>query len=193
LPIEMKELDPTGDAAASVFSLTQIRHLMRVEFGRAQRYGYPLSCIVVGVDRLDRIRDVHGYEACAAVLEQVVGLLQAATRTCDYLGRLRDDRLLAILPHTSSEGGAATARRLLAEARGLALPLRSGTEPQSVRLSIGISHYERENTLFFDSLVEAAEAAMEEAARAGGDRCVHRDPGPAAVRGAGEERGPRGR
>jgi diguanylate cyclase (GGDEF)-like protein len=172
----------SSDPGAGVFSLSQIRHLMRVEFGRAQRYGYPLSCLVIGIDRLDSLRDLYGYEFRESVLEQVIELLQEETRTCDYLGRLMDDRLMAILPHTTAEGAQAGARRILAAARKLSF------QPQGsslrVSLSIGISHYEDDNTLFFDSLVEAAEGALAEAMKSGGDRFVYRLPGPREARSA---------
>jgi diguanylate cyclase (GGDEF)-like protein len=172
----------SSDPGAGVFSLSQIRHLMRVEFGRAQRYGYPLSCLVIAVDRLDSLRDLYGYEFRESVLEAVIELLQEETRTCDYLGRLMDDRLMAILPHTTSAGAEAGARRILTAARRLSFT------PQGARigasLSIGISHYEDDNTLFFDSLVEAAEGALLEAAKSGGDRFVHRIPGPREAKSA---------
>jgi diguanylate cyclase (GGDEF)-like protein len=170
----------SSDPGAGVFSLSQIRHLMRVEFGRAQRYGYPLSCLVIGIDRMDGLRDAHGYEFRETVVAAVIELLQQETRTCDYLGRLMDDRLMAILPHTTADGAQATARRILAAARKLAFP--TSTESVRVTLSIGISHYEDDNTLFFDSLVEAAEGALAEAVKGGGDRLVHRVPGPREAR-----------
>jgi hypothetical protein len=44
-------------------------------------------------------------------------------------------------------------------------------------LSIGVSHYVDDNTMFFDSLVQASEAALVEAVEDGGDRYLHRDPG----------------
>ena len=172
----------SSDPGAGVFSLSQIRHLMRVEFGRAQRYGYPLSCLVIGIDRLDALRDLYGYEFRESLLEQVIELLQQETRTCDYLGRLMDDRLMAILPHTTAEGAQAGARRILAAARGLSFQPQGSTLRAS--LSIGISHYEDDNTLFFDSLVEAAEAALPEAQKGGGDRFVYRVPGPREARSA---------
>lgn len=159
-----------------VFSLTQIRHLMRVEFSRAQRYGYAVSCVVIGCDRLGHLRDLYGYEFREAVMDEVVGLLQKATRGCDYLGRLMDDRLMAILPHTERSGAEVTARRILASARELVFQPEGN--PLQITLSIGISHFENENTMFFDSLVEGAEEALRAAIEAGGDRMVHRDPGP---------------
>lgn len=165
---------------AGVFSLSQIRHLMRVEFGRAQRYGYPLSCLVIGIDRLEALRDLYGYDFRESVLAAVIELLQEETRTCDYLGRLMDDRLMAILPHTTAEGAEAGARRILAAARKLAFSPQGSA--LSITLSIGLSHYEDDNTLFFDSLVEAAEGALAEAQKGGGDRHVHRVPGPREAR-----------
>jgi len=170
----------SSDPGAGVFSLSQIRHLMRVEFGRAQRYGYPLSCLVIGIDRLESLRDLYGYEFRESLLESVIELLQEETRTCDYLGRLMDDRLMAILPHTTAEGAQAGARRILSAARKLTFQPQGS--PIGVSLSIGISHYEDDNTLFFDSLVEAAEAALAEATKSGGDRFVHRVPGPREAR-----------
>jgi len=159
-----------------VFSLTQIRHLMRVEFSRAQRYGYAVSCVVIACDRLGHLRDLYGYEFREAVMDEVVALVQKATRGCDYLGRLMDDRLMAILPHTTKQGAVVSAERILETARGL--DFRPEGNPIKVTLSIGISHFEQENTLFFDSLVEAAEEGLREATQRGGDRYVHLDPGP---------------
>ncbi|MCZ6596988.1 MAG: diguanylate cyclase [Planctomycetota bacterium] len=159
-----------------LFSLTQIRHLMRVEFSRAQRYGYPVSCLVVALDRAGHLRDVYGYEAKENVMEDVAKLLLTATRTCDYLGRLVDDRLMAILPHTRRDGAEVTAGRVIAAARQLSYGM--GDASAAVTLSIGVTRYENENTMFFDDLVAAAELAVEEAFAAGGDQCVYRDPGP---------------
>lgn len=166
----------TPDPGAGVFSLTQIRHLMRVEFSRAQRYDYPVSCVQVAVDRVDHLRDLYGYGFREAVMDAVVELLQGATRNCDYLGRLMDDRLMAILPHTTREGAETTAKRILGAAR--ALDFEAEGRALQITLSIGISNFESENTLFFDSLVDAAEGALAKAIEGGGDRFVVRAPGP---------------
>ena len=106
----------------------------------------------------------------------LVELLVDETRTCDYLGRLADDRLLAILPHTDKPGGETLATRILAAGRKRNFAGPSG--PLQITLSVGLSHYEDDNTLFFDALVESAELALEEASAEGGDRYVHRDPAP---------------
>jgi diguanylate cyclase (GGDEF)-like protein len=158
-----------------IFSLTQIRHLMRVEFSRAQRYEYPVSCLVISLDKTAELRDAHGYAVKDKIMDSIAQLAVNATRTCDYVGRLLDDRLLAILPHTRREGAEVSAGRIVAKAREITLPGRD--ELAGVTLSIGISQYEKENTMFFDDLVDAAEAALYEAMGEGGNCFVYREPG----------------
>ena len=67
-----------------------------------------------------------------------------------------------------------TAERLLAGARNLSF--EADGRPVQITLSIGGSHYEDENTLFFDTLLESAEIASKLAEERGGDRYQHRDP-----------------
>jgi diguanylate cyclase (GGDEF)-like protein len=165
-----------SDAGSNLFSLTQIRHLMRVEFSRAQRYGYALTCLVISVDRLGHLRDLYGYDSKEAILEDLVSLLEEETRSCDFLGRLVDDRLMAVLPHTDRHGANVTADRILRGAREL--EFEADGRPLQITVSVGGCAFDADNTLFFDALVEAAELALEDASSEGGDRYVHRDPVP---------------
>lgn len=162
------------DGDPGLFSLSQIQHLMRIEFGRAQRYRYPLSVLVIAVDRLGHLRDLYGYESKEAVLDEVARLLQTATRTCDFLGRLADDRLMAVVPHTPAEGLVVLAQRILTGVR--AIQFESDGKRIAIAVSLGGATMQDGQTLFFDQLVGAAEAALEAAAAAGGDRYVARDP-----------------
>jgi diguanylate cyclase (GGDEF)-like protein len=162
------------DGEPGLFSLSQIMHLMRIEFGRAQRYRYPLSVLVVAVDRLGHLRDLYGYESKEAVLDEVARLLQGATRTCDFLGRLADDRLLAVVPHTGAEGLEKLARRLAEGVRKVQFDSDGKRIP--ITISVGGSCMADGSTLYFDQLLGAAERALEEAGAAGGDRYLLRDP-----------------
>ncbi len=165
----LNESDP------GLFSLSQIMHLMRVEFSRAQRYSYPLACMLVAVDRLGHLRDLYGYDSKEAILQEVSRLLHAETRTCDFLGRLMDDRLLAVIPHTDSEGIRILAERMLSGVRQL--QFESEGREIKVTVSIGASCLTDGSTMFFDTLLGAAEGALSAAAEAGGDRFLERDPG----------------
>lgn len=172
--MERRPEDLDRAAGRELFSLAQIMHLLRVEFARSQRYEYPLACLLMAVDGLGHIRDTYGYEAKQSVLDEVAGVLQSETRSCDFLGRLMDDRLLAVVPHTKSEGARVLAERLLAAVRRL--KFESGGERIPITLSIGVTHNGQGGTLFFDALLQAGEGALSSSVAAGGDRLSVRDP-----------------
>jgi diguanylate cyclase (GGDEF)-like protein len=157
-----------------LFSVAQIQHVLRVEFARSQRYGYPMSCMLIAVDQLGSVRDRSGYEAKEEIMDAVVDLLKHSTRDSDFLGRTADDRLMAVIPHTNAEGAHVLGVRLVEGVRAREFPhVVEGSAP--ITLSIGIAVHERSSAMFFDSLLETAEAALAEAIGAGGDRCIERD------------------
>jgi diguanylate cyclase (GGDEF)-like protein len=170
--------EPTSqpaDSESGLFSLSQIMHLMRVEFGRAQRYGYPICCIELAVDRLAELRDLYGYDSKEAILDEVVKLAKRNVRECDFLGRLADDRLLIVVPHTDSSGARTLALRLLSGVREL--KFESEGRRLRVTISLGLTCSRGNDTMFFDALLSACEGALAEAQRGGGDRMGERDPG----------------
>ncbi|MCB9916199.1 MAG: GGDEF domain-containing protein [Planctomycetes bacterium] len=157
--------EAASERPPTLFTLSQIRHLMRVEFGRAQRYGYPVACLAIVVDQLGDVRDRQGYEAKEEVLARVVERLLAATRGSDAIGRLPDDRLMAVVPHTPPDGVRRLGERLVAEVGALALPELSGAR---LSVSVGGAWVTGDETLFFDDLMSSAEHYAAEAAAAGG-------------------------
>jgi len=160
-----------------LFSVAQIQHVLRTEFGRGQRYKYPLAVLVVAIDQLGAVRDSRGYDAKEAVLEAVVKLLFASTRSSDYLGRTPDDRLLAVVPHTDEAGARTLAERLIADTRALVVALAAD---ERFTLSIGATCSREGEPLFHDVLLSASEAAQADAVAAGGDRFVAVPPVPRA-------------
>lgn len=176
-----------SSADKSLFSLAQIQHLMRVEFNRAQRYGYPISCLMIAVDRLGHLRDMYGYEAKEEILEAIVGLLKGATRSSDFLGRMADDRLLAVVPHTGRPGLESMCDRILAETRKLGFENQGRTIEISISIGAsydGLEPSERvdgegvpERTMFFDALLQSAEEGLMDAIEDGGGKVSYFSPG----------------
>lgn len=159
-----------SETNGALFSLAQIQHLMRVEFNRAQRYSYPITAMLIAIDRLGHLRDLYGYEAKEEILDGVVELLKTQTRSSDFLGRMADDRLLAVIPHTDQVGSEVLAQRLLSGARDLGF--ESDDRTLAITLSIGASSEMGGKGLFFDAMLESAEGALLDAQSAGGDRLL---------------------
>src|SRR5690242_6620182 len=141
-----------GNTEGGLFSPQDVRRLMRIEFERAQRYKYPLACLLIAVDRLERLSDLHGLETKETILRSLTELLRAETRASDLLGVLVDDRLLVMIPHAPRIGSDALARRLLEGARKL--KFESDGRAVRITLAIGGSHNQTAKpiqSLFFET------------------------------------------
>jgi diguanylate cyclase (GGDEF)-like protein len=169
---------PTGGSAAggrdasdgflsgSLFSQAQILHLMKNEFARARRYTLPLGCIVLQVDRLPQLVDLHGAELRHSVRAAMAELVRDKTRGSDLLGTTNDDRYLLLLPHTDLAGTRLVADRLLEAFGGLEVVVDG--RPLALTVSIGVSSVVDHKAMFFDTLLAQAESALDDATRAGG-------------------------
>lgn len=156
------------DAARAVWSLAQIRHLLRVEFGRTRRYGEALAVLLIALDGLTELRARAGHEAKERAIERTAELLSHRTRACDHAGRFTLERFLVLVPRTDGEALDALARRLLEAVR------EPGPEPGAapLSLSIGVAYGVGDEVLFHDDLLAAAERALADAQAAGGGRLV---------------------
>ncbi|MCA8956205.1 MAG: GGDEF domain-containing protein [Planctomycetes bacterium] len=158
----------SGPVAGSPFSQAQILHLMKTEFARARRYGFPVACMLIHVDRLEALVDLHGGALREAVRTELGKLVQDKTRGADHLGLASEDRYLIVMPHTDGIAGLRVAERLRKAFRNLEIQI--GNNVLALGLSIGVASCEDQATLFFDTLLAQAEAALDDSVRRGGNR-----------------------
>jgi diguanylate cyclase (GGDEF)-like protein len=156
-----------GDAGDSgIFSYTQILHLLKIEFARARRYQYQLSCVLVEVDRLGNIGDLHGSVVRDQVEHAVGELLNRHSRSCDFVGRL-GERFVIVLPHTDRKGAQLLAQRLHDRISGL--DVRVDERPLRISASLGVATLDDQDTIFFDAVLKKAEGALATVTARGGD------------------------
>jgi diguanylate cyclase (GGDEF)-like protein len=154
-------------AQAPLLTYPQLQNLLRIEFARARRYSYPLSCLVAQVDGIERLRETHGSAFRDEVLSRVVRAIQGQTRTSDSIG-LFQERIALIFPHTDVAAARAVAERLREVVARESF--RAGSVELRVTLSVGIAAFHERGTIFFDSVLKAAEGALAQALAAGGDQ-----------------------
>jgi diguanylate cyclase (GGDEF)-like protein len=153
------------DSDGALFTLAQINHLMKVEFARSRRYRLPLTVVVFTVDRLVDLSRNFGYKARELVLERFHAILRRETRSCDFTGRFKDDRVLLLLPHTAPGGAQVLVGRIRRALAGQEFQFEG--KAFRVTASAGLCHLGDRKTLFFDSLRETAEEAANRAAKTG--------------------------
>ncbi|MBM4060430.1 MAG: diguanylate cyclase [Planctomycetes bacterium] len=159
-----------GFLSSALFSQAQILHLMKNEFARARRHGIPLGCVLMQVDRLPQLVDLHGAGLRSAVRQTMGRLVKEKTRGGDLLGATNDDRYLLVLPHTNLAQTRVVADRLHQLFGDLEIAVEGRV--LALSLSVGISACADQQTMFFDTLVGQAEAALDYALRSGGDQVV---------------------
>lgn len=159
-----------GFLSSSLFSQAQILHLMKNEFARARRHGIPVGCLLLQVDRLAQLVDLHGGELRTVVRTSIARLVREKTRGSDLLGTTNDDRYLLLLPHTNLDQSRIVADRL--QQLFGSLDIAVDGRALAMTMSIGLTACADQTTLFFDSLLAQSEAALEHATQRGGNQVV---------------------
>ena len=167
---------PTANFSATeqgLFTPVEIQRLMRIEFERALRYEYPVSLMLVEVDRLEYLHDLYGYESRTEILQAIIAQMRSITRASDFLGCMMDDRLMALFPHAADRASDAIAGRLLRGCRELSF--QSDGRTLRITLSIGITTAVDGSETDFDEFVNSAIEGLRYATETGGDRYVRRE------------------
>jgi diguanylate cyclase (GGDEF)-like protein len=131
----------------------------------ARRHKQPLSLILVDIDKLDEVNERDGTHAGDAVLVELAARIQGLLRQEDVVARVGGDELAVICRATVAADAGAVAERIRAAVsdRGFS----GGHVP--ITVGIGVAALDPATAPDHD-LVTAADAALAEAKRAGGNR-----------------------
>ena len=135
------------------------------ELQRWQRYGRPLSLLLLDIDHFKQINDRHGHLAGDRVLADAVAQMRGVLRRVDLLGRYGGEEFVALLPETGVAAALAVAERMRA-----ALAAQPAIEGRpACTASIGVTTVAAGDA-GLDALLARADAALYRAKRAGRNR-----------------------
>lgn len=144
---------------------------------QAQRYGVPVSLILIDIDEFKSINDESGHAQGDQALADFGRLVIAGLRRVDRPFRVGGDEFAILLPHTDADGAWVVARRLLANALQ---PPRVELGRRPISFSGGISALP-DLAATRAQLYSQADAALYAAKRAGRTEVLTFDPTTAAV------------
>jgi diguanylate cyclase (GGDEF)-like protein len=136
------------------------------EIGRSERYGTPLSLLLVVVENLDEIAREHGGELRGQTLSYIAEVLDRELRRFDRIGIPGERELAILLPGADGPRGEMVARRVLDRLR--AIKVEAAERREALRISVGLASWRAEVSA--ESMLERARAAA--ARSANGERPV---------------------
>ncbi len=157
----LRELART-DPLAGLLDRRAFSERLEVELARAERYGTPVSLLLLDLDGLKRFNDRAGHEAGDAALLTLADSLRDGSRSADLGARWGGDEFVVLAPHTRRAEALELAERIRASVAS-----RSGT---GVTVSIGVATTEPGMATDARDLEAAADLAVYEAKRRGGNR-----------------------
>lgn len=134
----------------------------------AERYGHPLSCVMVDIDHFKSINDTYGHAAGDDVLREVGRVLRAEARDSDLVCRYGGEEFVVLMPSTNMDAAADVAERFRLAMAALQFP------DFTITASLGVG--ERcDATPDPQSLMNEADKCLYVAKRNGRDQVVRRD------------------
>ncbi len=172
-----------------VTSLPNHRALMsriEEEVSHCQRTQRSCAVLFVDLDHFKHVNDTCGHRAGDAILHEVGSRLRTTLRLEDFAGRYGGEEFAVVLPDADVSGASQTAERLriAVAAQPCSWEPEDGQSvmPIAVTASIGVAVYQLHGVTR-EALIEAADAAMYQAKRAGRNRVCIADVETADVQG----------
>jgi diguanylate cyclase (GGDEF)-like protein len=133
----------------------------------ALRHKRALGCLVVDADGFRKVNDAWGHAAGDAVLVALAQTLRCAVREGDEVCRLGGDEFLVLCPETGLDGTVKLGERLREAVAGLNVEVPGGAWAAGVSAGAAAR---QDGMADPDDLLRAADAALAEARRQGGNR-----------------------
>ena len=167
---ETRQLSIT-DGLTGVWNRRYLEMTLRKEIERAQRFGRPVSVLMLDIDRFKRVNDRHGHQRGDEVLIEVTRRILGEIRTnIDVVGRYGGEEFVVVLPETTSGGARVVAEKIRSAMRDEPFAGAS-SDPIPVTVSVGVSAYP-EDGMEAEELIHRADTAMYRAKAEGRDRVI---------------------
>jgi len=155
------------DDLTGLYNQRHFYHLLHAEIERAERYGRPLSLLLIDIDDFKRFNDTYGHMEGDRVLERIGATIQRCVRRTDWAFRYGGEEFTIFMPETPGDPARVVAERIRTEFRAERFRPSPGRE-EFKTVSIGIAQYQSGEEL--KEFISRADRNMYEAKRLGKDR-----------------------
>lgn len=165
------------DPLTNLYNRRYLEEMMERETRRAVRSEQGLGVLML--DHFKTFNDTHGHDAGDTVLCETASFLLKSVRAEDIVCRFGGEEFVIILPVADLNASQARAERIRSRLREL-LVIHQGKSLGAITVSVGVAELPQHGTSPRE-LLEAADAALYRAKKAGRDRVMLADPPLAAA------------
>jgi diguanylate cyclase (GGDEF)-like protein len=168
------EQEAMHDALTGLFNRRYLMEKLPEELGRAKRYRYPVSVLMIDADYFKRINDREGHgvgDECLRALAHALG--HRVHRFGDYSARYGGEEFVVVLPECGLEGAIEVAediRKRVEELHG------RGHAPVPLTVSIGAATAAQGAAPSAEALLATADGCLYRAKRQGRNRVAWEEP-----------------
>jgi len=162
---ELERLSVT-DPLTGLYNRLRMMEVLDNEVRRSRRLRHPFAVLMADLDLFKKYNDAHGHQAGDAVLKRIGAIMREASRDVDFVARYGGEEFLLMMPETEIDAATKLAERIRRKIADEKLPAGK------ITLSLGVAAFPLHGD-GPDLLIAAADAALYEAKRAGGNRVVH--------------------
>ncbi|WP_293764294.1 PAS domain S-box protein [uncultured Aquitalea sp.] len=136
---ELREL-ATTDALTGVANRRSYMEKLQEEFVRFQRFGDPVSVLMMDIDHFKAVNDTWGHAAGDKVLRAFAEVSRSVIRQVDTLGRVGGEEFSVVLPACSLASASKLAERVRKAVA--AKRVSNGKDTLRMKVSIGVSCFD---------------------------------------------------
>jgi len=126
------------DGLTQLYNSRYFYHELKIEIDRADRYGQPLTLMLLDLDDFKRFNDAYGHIEGDQVLLRLGQVVKRCLRQTDSAYRYGGEEFTILLPMTTSADGAVTAERIRTEFKKETFSPAPGQDVH-VTVSIGLA------------------------------------------------------
>lgn len=169
----------THDSLTGLYTRRMFHQYLDSELERANRFGHPLSLLLIDIDFFKKVNDDYGHQVGDTVLQKICERINKEARQVDYVCRYGGEEIAIVLPETDLQAAQKYATRINKAISALAFDI-DNDRSISITVSIGVSSYPQQaDTDTF--LISAADAALYDAKQKGRDQVCTYTPDEASV------------
>jgi len=161
---ELERLSVT-DPLTGLYNRLRMMEVLDNEVRRSRRLRHPFAVLMADLDLFKKYNDAHGHQAGDAVLKRIGAIMREVSRDVDFVARYGGEEFLLMMPETEIDAAGKLAERIRRKIADEKLPAGK------ITLSLGVAAFPLHGD-GPDPLIAAADAALYEAKRAGGNRVV---------------------